>query len=209
MSKKSSVDKLAKAAASLVIAPVAVPVAVASAVKKKHEREAKEEAARLRAGKRYAAEKERRLKEQARIAKQEARSRAIAEEARTKLYLSRLSLEDRYAECIRSHQELCDEIKSAVTDGRTSDVIFLCEKDVALIPMVYDYFTRKSIMEGVEFSAGYIETYAHLSLAYEAMGDYGRAILACKDAIDMGITSGMHERINQLEEKRREMIVYG
>lgn len=206
MGKKSSIDKLAKAAAGLAIAPIVIPVAIASASKKL---KAKEEEERIRAGKRYAAEAAKRKREQEKQAKQKARSQAIMEEQRTKLHLARLSLSDRYDECLRNHQMLCHKIDSAVSQNKFEDIILYCEQDIALIPMVYDYFTRKSIIEGVEYKPSPITAYSHLSNAYESVGDYARAILACKDAMDMGITNGMEKRMSQLEQKRRELIVYG
>lgn len=177
---------------------------------------AKEEAVWARAAKKYASERQRQIREEQRlirekekIEKQEARSRAIMEEAKANLEFSLTCLEDRYADSIRKHAELRDQIQEALLQKRIDDVVLYCEKDIALIPMVYDYFTRKSIIENVDYHPEPIDTYKNLSFAYESMRDYDRAILACKDAIDMGLATGMEERIFELEQKRKEMIVHG
>lgn len=166
---------------------------------KEAEREAKEY---LRAAKRAEAEQSR--------ARKAAEAQRLRDEAeRNRLAMANASLTDRYGLAIKRHNELIELLKEC-DDDKTETIIAYCKEDISIIPMLFDYVTRKSLIENSKCEMTIINTYYLLSLAYERIGQYDRAILACQQSLDMGLpTAGegcsMTERIENLTKAKREV----
>lgn len=230
MAKKSSSASAAKLAVDLMFAPVTVAVGVSKAAvgvgkalnkahqasvkeRERQERIAAQEAKRReRAAKMAAAEARRAEAERARIEREKARAakiaaqqkaRAEAEQARVRLAYA--SLQDRYKGAFARHAELLKLIAFA-----TDDLVLIefCKEDIELIPMMYDYETRRSIMENREPAYPHFEAFLTLSKAYERLSMYPNAVLACQQAMEMGITKAevgvtMEQRIEYLQSEAR------
>lgn len=218
MAKKSSNAAATKMMVDLMFAPVTVAVGVGKAINKAHkagvkERErqerlaAQEQKRRERAAKmaasearRAEAERARAERERAKAAKQAAQQKARAEAEQARLKLAYSSLEDRYEGAFNRHNEL-----NLLMATEQDDLLLVeyCKEDIGLIPMMYDYVTRRSIIEGRTPAYPPYDSFLVLSKAYERLGMYPHAILACQQAVDMGITmatasSTMEQRIEEL-----------
>lgn len=149
-----------------------------------------------------AAKKERELQrlqkaaeaERARIARQKERDEKAAalqrqrrEAEAHRLRIQQASLEDQYAIVRTRYHEISTRLPE-LADPET--IIAYCNEGVRLVPMLFDYETRKSLLEKTPcvYPDG-TDLYLRLSRAYETMGMYDRAILVCRDAMEMGITS--------------------
>lgn len=218
MAKKSSSAAAAKLAVDLMFAPVTVAVGVGKAINKAHkagvkERErqerlaAQEQKRRERAAKmaaaearRAEAERARAERERAKAVKQAAQQKARADAEQARLKLAYASLEDRYKGAFARHAEL-----KAVMASVQDDLVLIeyCKEDIGLIPMMYDYVTRRSIIECKTPVYPPYDSFLVLSKAYERLRMYPHAILACQQAVDMGITMAtesitMEQRIEEL-----------
>lgn len=217
MAKKSSSAAAAKLAVDLMFAPVSVAVGVGKAINKAHkagvkererqERLAVQEQKRRERAQRMAAAEARRIEaEKAKAAKLIAQIRAREEAEQARIRLAYASLEDRYQGAFARHAELLKMIESA-----TDDLVLIerCKEDIGLIPMMYDYETRRSIIEKRKPVYPHFETFFVLSKVYERLNMYPQAILACQQGIDMGITKAeegctMEQRIEQLRSESRK-----
>lgn len=223
MAKKSSSAAAAKLAVDLMFAPVSVAVGVGKAINKAHkagvkererqerlaaqEQKRRERAARMAAAeaRRVEAERARAERESAKAAKLAAQQKARAEAEQARIRLAYASLEDRYQGAFLRHAELLK-----LMDFATDDLMLIeyCKEDIELIPLMYDYETRRSIMENRQPAYPHFEAYFKLSKAYERQRLYPHAILACQQAIDMGITTAtagmtMNQRIEELRTAAR------
>lgn len=149
-----------------------------------------------------AAKKERELQrlqkaaeaERARIARQKERDEKAAalqrqrrEAEAHRLRIQQASLEDQYAIVRTRYHEISTRLPE-LADPET--IIAYCNEGVRLVPMLFDYETRKSLLEKTPcVYPDVTDLYLRLSRAYETMGMYDRAILVCRDAMEMGITS--------------------
>ena len=132
--------------------------------------------------------------ERARIARQNERDEKAAalqrqrrEAEAHKLRIQQASLEDQYAIVRARYHEISTRLPE-LADPET--IIAYCNEGVRLVPMLFDYETRKSLLEKSPcVYPDVTDLYLRLSKAYETMGMYDRAILACRDAMEMGITS--------------------
>lgn len=170
-----------------------------------------------------AAKKERELQrlqkaaeaERARIARQKERDEKAAalqrqrrEAEAHKLRIQQASLEDQYAIVRARYHEISTRLPE-LADPET--IIAYCDEGVRLVPMLFDYETRKSLLEKSPcVYPDVTDLYLRLSKAYETMGMYDRAILACRDAMEMGITSAgeqgsMADRIMILTNEKNEV----
>ena len=170
-----------------------------------------------------AAKKERELQrlqkaaeaERARIARQKERDEKAAalqrqrrEAEAHKLRIQQASLEDQYAIVRARYHEISTRLPE-LADPET--IIAYCNEGVRLVPMLFDYETRKSLLEKSPcVYPDVTDLYLRLSKAYETMGMYDRAILACRDAMEMGITSAgeqgsMADRIMILTNEKNEV----
>lgn len=208
--KKSAADKLI---GGIISAPFAIASAVHKANVQERARQAKEaeraEKERLRAAKKAEAEQARLKRERERARKAAEVQRLRDEAERNRLAMANASLTDRYGLAIKRHNELVELLK-ACDDDETEKIIAYCKEDISIIPMLFDYLTRKSLIENSNCEMTIINTYYLLSRAYERMGQYDRAILACQQSLDMGLpTSGegcsMTERIETLTKAKREV----
>lgn len=182
------------------------------AVKKDKARQARESARKERELQRLqkAAEAER-----ARIARQKERDEKAAalqrqrrEAEAHKLRIQQASLEDQYAIVRARYHEISTRLPE-LADPET--IIAYCDEGVRLVPMLFDYETRKSLLEKSPcVYPDVTDLYLRLSKAYETIGMYDRAILACRDAMEMGITSAgeqgsMADRIMILSNEKNEV----
>lgn len=153
--------------------------------------------------------------EQARIARQKERDKKAAalqrqrrEAEAHKLRIQQASLEDQYAIVRARYHEISTRLPE-LADPET--IIAYCNEGVRLVPMLFDYETRKSLLEKSPcVYPDVTDLYLRLSKAYETMGMYDRAILACRDAMEMGITSAgeqgsMADRIMILTNEKNEV----
>ena len=170
-----------------------------------------------------AAKKERELQrlqkaaeaERARIARQKERDEKAAalqrqrrEAEAHKLRIQQASLEDQYA-IVRARYHEISSCLPELADPKT--IIAYCNEGVQLVPMLFDYETRKSLLEKSPcVYPDVTDMYLRLSKAYETMEMYDRAILACRDAMEMEITSAgeqgsMADRIMILTNEKNEV----
>lgn len=170
-----------------------------------------------------AAKKERELQrlqkaaeaERARIARQKERDEKAAalqrqrrEAEAHKLRIQQASLEDQYA-IVRARYHEISSCLPELADPKT--IIAYCNEGVQLVPMLFDYETRKSLLEKSPcVYPDVTDMYLRLSKAYETMEMYDRAILACHDAMEMEITSAgeqgsMADRIMILTNEKNEV----
>lgn len=153
--------------------------------------------------------------ERARIARQKERDEKAAalqhqrQEAEAhKLRIQQASLEDQYAIVRARYHEISTRLPE-LADPET--IIAYCDEGVRLVPMLFDYETRKSLLEKSPcVYPDVTDLYLRLSKAYETMGMYDRAILACRDAMEMEITSAgeqgsMADRIMILTNEKNEV----
>lgn len=153
--------------------------------------------------------------ERARIARQKERDEKAAalqrqrrEAEAHKLRIQQASLEDQYAIVRARYHEISTRLPE-LADPET--IIAYCNEGVRLVPMLFDYETRKSLLEKSPcVYPDVTDLYLRLSKAYETMGMYDRAILACRDAMEMGITSAgeqgsMADRIMILTNEKNEV----
>ena len=153
--------------------------------------------------------------ERARIARQKERDEKAAalqrqrrEAEAHKLRIQQASLEDQYAIVRARYDEISTRLPE-LADPET--IIAYCNEGVRLVPMLFDYETRKSLLEKSPcVYPDVTDLYLRLSKAYETMGMYDRAILACRDAMEMGITSAgeqgsMADRIMILTNEKNEV----
>ena len=125
-----------------------------------------------------------------------------------KLRIQQASLEDQYAIVRARYHEISTRLPE-LADPET--IIAYCNEGVRLVPMLFDYETRKSLLEKSPcVYPDVTDLYLRLSKAYETMGMYDRAILACRDAMEMGITSAgeqgsMADRIMILTNEKNEV----
>lgn len=212
--RKSSAG--AKLAGSILAAPFTIAVGIAKAAEKAEKQAAKEQRAREiaerkrqaaiakaeREQKRLAAEKEQQRKQAAKLKEQE-------EAAAARLKTAYAALEDRYAAAISRHQDLVKIIKEERMTEKPdyNAIITYCKEDADIIPLLYDYQLRNNLIRGWgEIDRSY-DTYLWLSDAYEHLGKYDHAILACQQAIEMGIAAvhetDMEARITKLREIKK------
>ena len=170
-----------------------------------------------------AAKKERELQrlqkaaeaERARISRQKERDEKAAalqrqrrEAEAHKLRIQQASLEDQYA-IVRARYHEISSCLPELADPKT--IIAYCNEGVQLVPMLFDYETRKSLLEKSPcVYPDVTDMYLRLSKAYETMEMYDRAILACRDAMEMEITSAgeqgsMADRIMILTNEKNEV----
>ena len=170
-----------------------------------------------------AAKKERELQrlqkaaeaERARIARQKERDEKAAalqrqrrEAEAHRLRIQQASLEDQYA-IVRTRYHEISSCLPELADPKT--IIAYCNEGVQLVPMLFDYETRKSLLEKSPcVYPDVTDMYLRLSKAYETMEMYDRAILACRDAMEMEITSAgeqgsMADRIMILTNEKNEV----
>lgn len=208
--KKSAADKLIS---GMISAPFAIASAVHKANVQERARQAKEaeRAAkeRLRTAKKAEAEQARLERERERARKAAEAQRLRDEAERNRLAMEHASLTDRYGLAIQRHNELI-ELLNACNDNETEKIIAYCKEDISIIPMLFDYLTRKNLIENSKCEMTIINTYYLLSLAYERIGQYDRAILACQQSLDMGLqTAGeggsITERIENLTKAKRKV----
>lgn len=153
--------------------------------------------------------------ERARIARQKERDEKAAalqrqrrEAEAHRLRIQQASLEDQYAIVRTRYHEISTRLPE-LADPET--IIAYCNEGVRLVPMLFDYETRKSLLEKSPcVYPDVTDLYLRLSKAYETMGMYDRAILACRDAMEMGITSAgeqgsMADRIMILTNEKNEV----
>ncbi len=153
--------------------------------------------------------------ERARIARQKERDEKAAalqrqrrEAEAHKLRIQQASLEDQYAIVRARYHEISTRLPE-LADPET--IIAYCNEGVRFVPMLFDYETRKSLLEKSPcVYPDVTDLYLRLSKAYETMGMYDRAILACRDAMEMGITSAgeqgsMADRIMILTNEKNEV----
>ncbi len=153
--------------------------------------------------------------ERARIARQKERDEKAAalqrqrrEAEAHKLRIQQASLEDQYAIVRARYHEISTRLPE-LADPET--IIAYCNEGVRLVPMLFDYETRKSLLEKSPcVYPDVTDLYLRLSKAYETIGMYDRAILACRDAMEMGITSAgeqgsMADRIMILTNEKNEV----
>ena len=153
--------------------------------------------------------------ERARIARQKERDEKAAalqrqrrEAEAHKLRIQQASLEDQYAIVRARYHEISTRLPE-LADPET--IIAYCNEGVRLVPMLFDYETRKSLLEKSPcVYPDVTDLYLRLSKAYETIGMYDRAILARRDAMEMGITSAgeqgsMADRIMILTNEKNEV----
>lgn len=153
--------------------------------------------------------------ERARIARQKERDEKAAalqhqrrEAEAHRLRIQQASLEDQYA-IVRTRYHEISSCLPELADPKT--IIAYCNEGVQLVPMLFDYETRKSLLEKSPcVYPDVTDMYLRLSKAYETMEMYDRAILACRDAMEMGITSAgeqgsMADRIMILTNEKNEV----
>lgn len=153
--------------------------------------------------------------ERARIARQKERDEKAAalqrqrrEAEAHRLRIQQASLEDQYAIVRTRYHEISTRLPE-LADPET--IIAYCNEGVRLVPMLFDYETRKSLLEKSPcVYPDVTDLYLRLSKAYETMGMYDRAIMACRDAMEMGITSAgeqgsMADRIMILTNEKNEV----
>ena len=153
--------------------------------------------------------------ERARIARQKERDEKAAalqrqrrEAEAHKLRIQQASLEDQYAIVRARYHEISTRLPE-LADPET--IIAYFNEGVRLVPMLFDYETRKSLLEKSPcVYPDVTDLYLRLSKAYETMGMYDRAIMACRDAMEMGITSAgeqgsMADRIMILTNEKNEV----
>ena len=153
--------------------------------------------------------------ERARLARQKERDEKAAalqrqrrEAEAHKLRIQQASLEDQYAIVRARYHEISTRLPE-LADPET--IIAYCNEGVRLVPMLFDYETRKSLLEKSPcVYPDVTDLYLRLSKAYETMGMYDRAIMACRDAMEMGITSAgeqgsMADRIMILTNEKNEV----
>ena len=153
--------------------------------------------------------------ERARIARQKERDEKAAalqhqrrEAEAHRLRIQQASLEDQYA-IVRTRYHEISSCLPELADPET--IIAYCNEGVRLVPMLFDYETRKSLLEKSPcVYPDVTDLYLRLSKAYETMGMYDRAIMACRDAMEMGITSAgeqgsMADRIMILTNEKNEV----
>lgn len=153
--------------------------------------------------------------ERARIARQKERDEKAAalqrqrrEAEAHRLRIQQASLEDQYAIVRARYHEISTRLPE-LADPET--IIAYCNEGVRLVPMLFDYETRKSLLEKSPcVYPDVTDLYLRLSKAYETIGMYDRAILACRDAMEMGITSAgeqgsMADRIMILTNEKNEV----
>ena len=153
--------------------------------------------------------------ERARIARQKERDEKAAalqrqrrEAEAHRLRIQQASLEDQYAIVRTRYHEISTRLPE-LADPET--IIAYCNEGVRLVPMLFDYETRKSLLEKSPcVYPDVTDLYLRLSKAYETIGMYDRAILACRDAMEMGITSAgeqgsMADRIMILTNEKNEV----
>lgn len=230
MAKKSSSVTAAKVAAGVMFAPVTIAwgvgkaaVSVGKAINKanqaaekereRQERLAAQEQKRRERAERMAAAEARRAeaeraradRERTKAAKLAAQQKARAEAEQARVRLAYASLEERYQGAFLRHAELLK-----LMDFATDDLMLIeyCKEDIELIPLMYDYETRRSIMENRQPAYPHFEAYLKLSKAYERLNMYPYAVLACQQAIDMGMTKAdagdsMEQRIEYLRSEAR------
>ena len=151
------------------------------------------------------ARKERELQ---RLQKAAALQRQRREAEAHKLRIQQASLEDQYAIVRARYHEISTRLPE-LADPET--IIAYCNEGVRLVPMLFDYETRKSLLEKSPcVYPDVTDLYLRLSKAYETMGKYDRAILACRDAMEMEITSAgeqgsMADRIMILTNEKNEV----
>lgn len=153
--------------------------------------------------------------ERARIARQKERDEKAAalqrqrrEAEAHKLRIQQASLEDQYAIVRARYHEISTRLPE-LADPEA--IIAYCNEGVQLVPMLFDYETRKSLLEKSPcVYPDVTDMYLRLSKAYETMEMYDRAILACRDAMEMEITSAgeqgsMADRIMILTNEKNEV----
>lgn len=153
--------------------------------------------------------------ERARIARQKERDEKAAalqhqrrEAEAHRLRIQQASLEDQYA-IVRTRYHEISSCLPELADPKT--IIAYCNEGVQLVPMLFDYETRKSLLEKSPcVYPDVTDMYLRLSKAYETMEMYDRAILACRDAMEMEITSAgeqgsMADRIMILTNEKNEV----
>lgn len=153
--------------------------------------------------------------ERARIARQKERDEKAAalqrqrrEAEAHRLRIQQASLEDQYA-IVRARYHEISSCLPELADPET--IIAYCNEGVQLVPMLFDYETRKSLLEKSPcVYPDVTDMYLRLSKAYETMEMYDRAILACRDAMEMEITSAgeqgsMADRIMILTNEKNEV----
>lgn len=157
---------------------------------------------------RQARESARKERELQRLQKAAALQRQRREAEAHKLRIQQASLEDQYAIVRARYHEISTRLPE-LADPET--IIAYCNEGVRLVPMLFDYETRKSLLEKSPcVYPDATDLYLRLSKAYETMGMYDRAILACRDAMEMGITSAgeqgsMADRIMILTNEKNEV----
>ncbi len=168
---------------------------------------AKQEKERQRLQKKRDAENARRVRERERLEKAAALQRKRDEAEQSFIDLALESLDDRYGAALERHEELTDCLAG---ESDPEKVIEYCKEDVCIIPMLFDYATRKSLIEKKACVYPQPNTYLTLSEAYEKLRRYDYAILACQQALEMGIDSAgqygtMKERIDTLIKQKHEV----
>ncbi len=157
---------------------------------------------------RQARESARKERELQRLQKAAALQRQRREAEAHKLRIQQASLEDQYAIVRARYHEISTRLPE-LADPEA--IIAYCNEGVRLVPMLFDYETRKSLLEKSPcVYPDVTDLYLRLSKAYETMGMYDRAILACRDAMEMGITSAgeqgsMADRIMILTNEKNEV----
>lgn len=157
---------------------------------------------------RQARESARKERELQRLQKAAALQRQRREAEAHKLRIQQASLEDQYAIVRARYHEISTRLPE-LADPET--IIAYCNEGVRLVPMLFDYETRKSLLEKSPcVYPDVTDLYLRLSKAYETMGKYDRAILACRDAMEMEITSAgeqgsMADRIMILTNEKNEV----
>ena len=157
---------------------------------------------------RQARESARKERELQRLQKAAALQRQRREAEAHKLRIQQASLEDQYAIVRARYHEISTRLPE-LADPET--IIAYCNEGIQLVPMLFDYEIRKSLLEKSPcVYPDVADLYLRLSKAYETMGMYDRAILACRDAMEMGITSAgeqgsMADRIMILTNEKNEV----
>lgn len=209
-------DPLESLVVGMVVAPFKIAAGIGKMASDIAKESAKEHARKERLAKQEEArrirEENQRMREERRIAAELARQKKAEERARAQrmakyshISAKYAELEDRYGKAIRDHEVLERAIYS---EERPDKIIAYCKEDIELIPLLYDYTKRKSVLEETQCVYPVYDTYLQLSMAYEELGKYDYAVLACQQAIDMGMTSGgadgtMQDRIERLTQVQR------
>lgn len=126
------------------------------------------------------------------------------------------ALNKKYRPILDEHTKLLEKIGSQYTvarelggyEGADMDkVIELCEKDMALAEHVIEFDRLYNEIRGITHEPPMpYQSFKRLSIIYEKRGDYERAAMACKRALDLGITrdgteGGMLGRFARLSKK--------